>query len=255
MQDTQRYFLDLISRERGEFQKTLNGLDTAEKKKLLLEPLSEQVRENTLSYIVADRYSGNNHKWRGPFLTTALNAIEKLGIPAAERLALLTSANELGQTLFHTALKHDVKKRDGKKLFSLLEKRLRKWGGNEYADAFMQSFLNEPLGTIDEKVSVALQTIRHNFFPYGSEDRDRIEILCGNNYQPATYKGLKSTIDKVRPLIQQWAEKNSGEQSNPRLAPAIARAKLLKEFAQNAEAVTAKPLKLGDYGIGPKIAP
>jgi len=242
MLDTQRYFLDLISPQTGEFQKALDGLKTDEKKKLLLTPLSDQTRENALSYIVADRYADDN-KWRAAFLTTALDEIEKLDIPPAGRMALLTSANELGQTLFHKALKQ------GQELFGLLEARLRKWGGDECADAFMQRFLNEPLGVIDEKVSKELRNIHNGLLPYGSEDKQRMATLCMNNYQPATYKGLNATIDKVRPLILQWAEKNSGEKSNPRLAPMINRAKLLKEFAQNANAVTAKPFKPGDYGI------
>jgi len=229
MQQDQRYFLDLVNREPGAFQKTLDTLDAAQKKKLLLAPLSEQTRENTLSYIVADRYA-DDQKWRAAFLTTALDEIEKLDITTAERVAVLTGANELGQTLFHKALKD-------KALFDLLEKRLRTWGGNENADTFMKSFFSEPLGTIDEKVSKILEAIHQGIFPYGSEDRERMGNLGLNRYQPATYEGLKATIEKIRPQLKVWVERYLDRAANPRLNPRVREGELLKAFAENAACV------------------
>jgi len=229
MREDQRYFLDLISREPGAFQKTLDTLDAAQQKKLLLEPLSEDTRENALSYIVADRFA-DTQEWRVPFLTTSLNAIENLDITVAERVALLTSANELGQTLFHKALKD-------KALFDLLEQRLRKWGGEDAANTFMKNFLSEPLGTIDDNVSKILNAIHLGLFPYGSEDRERMGSLGLNHYQPATYKGLKSTIEKARPLLQFWAERYLDGAANPRLPPRTREGELLKAFAYNPDCV------------------
>jgi hypothetical protein len=225
MRENQRYFLDLVSREPGAFQKTLDTLDTAQKKKLLLEPLSEDTRENALSYIVADRFA-DTQEWRAPFLNTALDAIENLDITAAQRVALLTSANELGQTLFHKALK-------SKQLFDILEQRLRTWGGNDYADTFMKNFLSEPLGTIDDNVSKILNAIHLGLFPYGSEDRERIGSLGLGRYQPATYKGLKSVIEKVRPQLRFWTERYLDGAANPRLAPRVREGELLKAFTYN----------------------
>ena len=211
------------------FQKALDALDPAEKKKLLLTPLSEQARENALSYIVADR-NADDHRWRVAFLTTALNEIEKLEVPVAERLDVMTSANELGQTLFHKTVKPE-----SKELFTLLEERLRKWGGDEYTDTFLHNVRNEPLGTIDDKVSHALSYIYNGIRPYGSEDYRRFGAVSNNNYHPATYKGLKNTIDnKVRPCVQKWVDRNSPERMSRH---SIDRHELLKAFAKNANAV------------------
>ena len=211
------------------FQKALDALDPAEKKKLLLTPLSEQTRENALSYIVADR-NADKHEWRTAFLTTALDEIEKLEVPAEERLDVLTSANELGQTLFHKVLKFD-----DKELFNLLEARLRKWGGDEYANTFLQNFHSEPLGTLDDKVSWALSYIYNGIRPYGSEHYRLFGAVSNNNYKPATYKGLKNTIDnKVRPCVQQWVDKNRPENMSRH---SVDRYELLKAFAKNANAV------------------
>lgn len=235
-----RLALHLISRKPGEFQKTLDKMDIAEKRKLLLMPLSEGVRENTLSYIVSDCPSSGNEEWRMHFLIIALDEIEKLASPA-ERLAVLTGFNELGQTLFHKTLAAGKEE-----LFCTLEDRLRKWGGNDYADAFMKRFLDEPLGTIDENVSAALITIHNGILPYGSEEYKRLGALCNNNYKPATYNGLKATVDKVRPLILKWAEwaiMPTRPLENPKSPPLMEKGKLLKAFAQNADAVRKELIK------------
>jgi hypothetical protein len=221
------------------FQKALGALDRTEKKKLLLTPLSGQMPETALSYIIADRYA-DNHQWRAAFLTVALDEIEKLDVPAAERLAVFEGANELGQTVFHKALRTDT----NQDLFGILEERLRKWGGNDYADAYMRRFRSEPLGVIDKEASALLKMAHNSIRPYDSDEYRLLGALCEGTYQPATYKGLKATIDnKVRPLIQKM---------HPRLKPdgmaaaAVERHRLLGEFARNANAVK-KVSKAGAY--------
>lgn len=221
------------------FQAALNALDTAEKKKLLLTPLSAQMSENALSYIIADRYA-DNHQWRTAFLAVALDEIEKLDVPAAERLAVFEGANELGQTVFHKALRTDT----DPNLFGILEERLRRWGGNDYADAYMRRFRNEPLGVIDAEASDLLKMAHNSIRPYDSDEYRLLGALVAGTYQPATYKGLKATVDnKVRPLIQKM---------HPKLKPdgmaaaAVERHKLLGEFARNANAVK-KVSKTGAY--------
>jgi hypothetical protein len=246
MEDAQRTFLDLVSRKAGEFQKALDKLSAEEKKKLLLTPLSEEVRENTLSYIIADRYA-DKQEWRISFLTTELNEIEKLDIPAAERLAVLTGANELGQTLFHKALK----KGTDKEIFNILEARLRKWGGDDYTDAFFQRLRDEPLGTIDDNVSKLLEAIQCDIMPwllYGSENYQCLGSVALNNYQPATYKGLKATIDKLRPLLMKHTVDNPSDRPGGSYQK---KNNLIRAFAKNADSVRQEPTGL-DIEIKPR---
>jgi len=227
-----RYSLDLISREAGEFQKALGKLSAEKKKSLLLTPLSEQRRENTLSYIVADRYA-DKQEWRIPFLTTALDEIEKISSPA-ERLAVLTGANELGQTLFHKALKQGV---DGE-LFNILEERLRKWGGDDFASAFFSRLRSEPLGKLDDDVSKALHWIQDDITaPYNlycSDNYQRLGSLSLNNYQPATYEGLKATVEKIRWILMKHTCDNPSDRPGPDYQR---RNNLVRDFAKNANAI------------------
>jgi len=232
-------FLDIIRRDEPQaFQNALNKLDAAEKKQLLLTPLSEETRENALSYIAGDRYS-TSHDWRAPFLTTALDEIQKLDVAGAERLRVLTSANELGQTVFHKALKYP----GNKALFSILEDRLRKWSSNEYADAFIQRLLDEPLGTIDPKVSAALKGIQHSTLPYESEDHRRLASLAKDNYQPATAKGLRSTLDKLRPRLEKWVK--DATPAYDHIGPDMQKVvDMIKAFNANANPFKEEPFKL-----------
>jgi len=231
-----RNFLDCISREPGAFQKALDKLSMAQKKELLLKPLSDETRENTLSYIAGDRNS-DSHTWRSPFLAVALDAIDKLNISNEQRVKLLTSANELGQTVFHKVLKYP----ENSNLFSMLESSLRKWGGNEAADKFIDAIYNEPLGTIDSNVSKALKGIEHGVMPYDSDGHQRLHSLATDNYAPATAKGLRATIDKIRPLLDQWIKNNPYDHAGPDMDIVI---DLIKAFNANANPVQEVPFKL-----------
>jgi hypothetical protein len=230
-------FLDIIPRQDLQgFQKALDKLSATQKKELLLTPLSDETRENALTYIVGDRYSVS-HEWRSPYLATALDEIEKLDISNEERVKLLTSANELGQTVFHKVLKYP----QNVNLFSMLESKLRKWGGDEVADAFIQRLYDEPLGTIDSVISKALAGIQQGVMPYTSEDHQRLASLAKENYAPATAKGLRATLDKIRPLLETWIKNANYDHIGPDMQKVI---DLMKAFNASANAVTEQPFKL-----------
>lgn len=234
-----RYFLDTISREPMAFQKTLAAMDAAKKKTLLMVRLSDTVRENALTYIAGDRFA-NDHKWRSPWLADALDAIEELkDVTNEERFKLLTSANELGQTVFHKTLKYA----QNANMFSMLESKLIRWGGEEAAAKFIDSIWNAPLGTIAPEVSKAFKNIKNSTMPYTSEDHQRLASLEEGNYQPATAEGLRKTIDKLRPRLQTWID--GAQKAYDHLVPDTQKmVELIKAFNANANPVTEENFKL-----------
>ncbi|TAL37431.1 MAG: hypothetical protein EPN97_05155 [Alphaproteobacteria bacterium] len=175
----------------------------------LLTPLAPDVTENTLSYMISDGYFDSFYSGdtpRGEFTKVVLDAIEKATESAEQRVAILTAANDLGQTPFHKAIRFggDVA------VFGMLAERLQKWGGDDAARAFLENFLDSKLGAIDHDMSNALQDVR-DIRPWQSPEAVKIDTLCNDGYQPASYEGLKQAVDLARPLIIEWLDKHAAD--------------------------------------------
>jgi hypothetical protein len=126
-----------------DIKKTFDAMSVEEKKQLLLQPLSADRPVNALSYALhdgslADTTAGD--EWRSAFVKLALDEIEKIEPDASKRIDLLTSADALGQTVFHKTL--DPYK------FDLLLMRLYNWAGKEAANTWMKSFIDQPPGAL-----------------------------------------------------------------------------------------------------------
>ena len=219
----------------SDLKKDLEGLDAEYKRLLLLTPLSATTQENSLSYIISDGFTqafSTDDQWRADFLKTVLDEIEKMTTNTNERLAMLTSANELGQTAFHKTLKYA----DQPELFDLLTERLYKWGGDNFADAWLKSFIDQSFGVIDQEISHHLQDLR-DMRPQGSEDALRLNSLENDAYQPAEYTALKASIDKIRPLILEWLDKNPADPKASYYEYESRTNAALKAFAQDPDSV------------------
>jgi len=199
LQDT---YKDLKSAEA--LQDLFDGMGEEEKHDLLLVPLSPETDENTLSYMVSYRYFVNLFGRESPhskeFTTTILNEIEKITTSNEERVNVLISANYLGQTIFHKALRNLP-------LFKELVDRLYKWADPYTADVFLKGLLDNSLGQIDYDTSYTLQDIR-DIRPYDSVEGIHIQNLCCAPYKPVSFEGLKKAVDELRPLILEWLDKN-----------------------------------------------
>lgn len=203
-------YSDIAANGRDKAAETLQKiLERDELRATLLTPLSATVTENTLSYMISDGYFSNLYSGDTPrkeFTTIALDAIEKATESAEERVAILTSANYLGQTPFHKCIRFG----GDMEVFDLLATRLQKWGGDETAREFLESFLDSKLGGIDHDMSNALQDVR-DIRPWQSPEAEKINTLCNDQYQPASYEGLKQAVDWARPLIIEWLDKHADD--------------------------------------------
>lgn len=179
-------------------------LETAQGQQALLQPLSKTVEDNALTFTIRgyfDGMYGSSHTI--PFVTAALDALEKAEPDPAARAAILGSANSLGQTAFHMTMRYG----GNAELFDLLSQRLEQWAGKPAANSFLYNLLAEPLGEIEHDISYALQDVR-NVRPWGTPEAEAISRLCTDSYKPATLAGLTEAVDAARPLILEWAAKN-----------------------------------------------
>ena len=175
----------------------------------LLQPMSATVAENTLTYMISDGWFDGFYSSDTPrkaFTQVVLDAIEKATADPAERMAVLTSANDFGQTPFHKCIRYG----GDLETFDMLATRLRSWGGDDAANTFLKGFIDSRLGGIDHDMSNALQDVR-NIRPNGSPEAVKLNTLCNDSYKPASYDGLKAAVDWARPYILEWLDKHADD--------------------------------------------
>ncbi|MBL8713897.1 MAG: hypothetical protein JNM12_13440 [Alphaproteobacteria bacterium] len=165
-------------------------------RKWLLTPLSKDVPDNGLSYMVDGYFSdhwSNRHK---EFATAALAALEKAEPDAAKRVALLTATNNLGQSVIHKSLQYGGQRETYEPVLDALYK----WAGEEKAEAIMKGILSEPLGSFDKGISYNFQNVR-NVLPRDSKEYARVDALTTDMYHPVTAAALRETLAELRPAV------------------------------------------------------
>lgn len=171
--------------------------ETAAGREWLLKPLSKDVPDNGLSYMVDGYFSGFNFKDRHKeYTAAALAALEKAEPDAEKRVALLTATNNLGQSVIHKSLQYG----GYRDTYDAVIDALYKWAGEEKADAIMKDIIAQPLGQFDRGISYDFQNVRR-LFPQESREYARVDALTTDSYHPVTAAALRETLAELRPSI------------------------------------------------------
>ncbi len=216
------------------------ALKTPDGQAWLTKPLSKDTPDNGLTYMIDGYFKDswkNRHKG---FTAVALKVLEETVPDADTRVAILTAANERGQTPIHRALAYG----GSREAYDPVLDALYKWAGEEKADAIMKDILSQPLGKIDSDISYAFQNIRE-MRQRGTPEYEQIDALTTDSYHPVTAAGLRAALKDVRPAIAEWLaqEKPDSDYTKQRKAK-------MQAFYDNPDPVSEKGSLLTEHFPG-----
>ncbi|MBL8713298.1 MAG: hypothetical protein JNM12_10390 [Alphaproteobacteria bacterium] len=237
-----RILVDLLSDLKSPEQVTA-VFETDVGRKWLLTPMSKDVPDSGLSYMVDGYFSDIGHNRHKEFTTAALAALEKAEPDAAKRVALLTATNNLGQSVIHKSLQYGGHREAHEPILDILYK----WAGEEKADAIMKSILSEPLGSFDAGISYDFQNVR-SVLARDSKEYARVDALTTDMYHPVTAAALRETLAELRPAIatyiaEQQKKTDLSDYSKGQLAK-------MKDFYDSADPVVYRGTLLTEHFPG-----